>query len=241
MKVIAVANPKGGCGKTTICTNLASYFANWGYSVVVLDADSQSSAIDWALVRSRDLPRIIVIPTPTDQLLDRLQSAQKTSMAKSVVLLDMPAAFPVELELEIYPYIDVVLIPAIASPIDVRGMVRHVFNLYKHIFDDSKWPATGVIVNRAKANTHIYKTVVGGFLQKITFPIIGELRDTQNYPAAAQQGRGIVELPPRQVIKDLLQWKPIVEWLTGTLYPDAEFSWDVVVDNEGGRKKRASS
>jgi len=236
MKVIAVANPKGGCGKTTICTNLASIFAKWGYSVVVLDADSQSSAMDWALARSRDLPRITVIPAPIDQLLDRLQNAQKSSVANTVVLLDMPAAFPVEMELEIYPYIDAVLIPAIASPIDVRGMVRHVFNLYKHIFDDSKWPATGVIVNRAKVNTQIYKTVVGGFLQKITFPIISELRDTQNYPTAAHEGKGIVELPLRQAIKDLLQWKPIMEWLISTLYPEENFSWDVVVGKKEKRK-----
>jgi chromosome partitioning protein len=236
MKIIAVANPKGGCGKTTICTNLACFFVKGGYSVVILDADSQSSAIDWALSRSKDLPPITVIPAPIDQLLDRLQNAQKTSVPKTVVLVDMPAAFPVEMELEIYPYLDAVIIPAIASPIDVRGMVRHVFNLYKHIFDDSNWPATGVIVNRAKINTHIYKTVVGGFLQKITFPIIGELRDTQNYPSAAHLGKGIVELPVRQVIKDLLQWKPIVEWLTSTLYPEEEFAWDVVVGKDENKK-----
>lgn len=237
MKIVAVANPKGGCGKTTICTNLACFLVKWGYSVVILDVDSQSSALDWALVRSRNLTPITVIPAPTDQLLDRLQNAQKTSVPKTVVLVDMPAAFPVEMELEIYPYIDAVLIPAIASPIDVRGMVRHVFNLYKHIFDDTKWPATGVIVNRAKINTHIYKTVVGGFLQKITFPIVGELRDTQNYPTAAHLGKGIVELPVRQIIKDLLQWKPIVEWLTSTLFPEDEFSWDVV--GKGNRKQES--
>jgi chromosome partitioning protein len=236
MKVIAVANPKGGCGKTTVCTNLACFLVKWEYNVVILDVDSQSSALDWSLVRSQNLYPITVIPTPADQLLDRLQNAQKTSVPKTVVLLDLPAAFSVEMELEMYPYLDAVLIPAIASPIDIRGMVRHVYDLYKHVFDDDEWPATGVIVNRAKVNTQIHKTVVEGFLQRISFPIISELRDTQNYPTAAYGGKGIVELPLRRVIKDLLQWKPIMEWITATLYPEESFSWDVVVGEEGKRK-----
>ncbi len=238
MKVIAVSNPKGGCGKTTICTNLACFLAKWGYSVVLLDADSQSSALDWASVRSGALPRISVIATSPDQLPARLQNAQKTAVPRTVVLLDLPAAFPIDLELEIYPYLDAVLIPAIASPIDVRGMVRHVFDLYKHLFDGGKGPVTGVIVNRAKVRTRLYKTVLGGFLQRITFPLIGELRDTQNYPTAAHEGKGVAELPLRQVIKDLLQWKPIIEWLTGALYPEEVFSWSIVVGTETEGEKR---
>jgi chromosome partitioning protein len=226
MRVIAVSNPKGGCGKTTVCTNLACFFAKWGYSVVLLDADSQSSALDWSTVRSSDLLRITVISTSNDQLLDRLKNAQKTAVPKTLVLLDLPAAFPVDLELEIYPFLDAVLVPTIASPIDVRGMVRHVFDLYKHLFDRRKGPATGVIVNRAKVRTRLYKTVLGGFLERITFPLVGELRDTQNYPTAAYEGKGIVELPLRRVIKDLLQWKPILEWLTSNLYPEETFSWE---------------
>ncbi len=237
MKVIAVSNPKGGCGKTTVCTNLACFLIKWGYSVVLLDVDSQSSAWDWALVRSHDLPPVTVISTPADQLLERLQNAQKTQSPKTVVLLDMPAAFPVDLELEIYPHIDALLIPVIASPIDVRGMVRHVFNLYKHFSDDKKRPATGVIVNRAKVNTQTYKSIVSGFLKRITFPIIGELRDTQNYPSAAHAGEGIIELPVRQVIKDLLEWKLIMGWITDTLYPGEKFSWDAVIGKKIGTKR----
>ncbi len=232
MRVIAVSNPKGGSGKTTVCTNLACFFAKWGYSVVLLDADSQSSALDWAAARSSELPRITVIPTSMEQLLDRLQNAQKTAVPKTVVLLDLPAAFPVDMELQIYPFLDAVLVPTIASPIDVRGMVRHVFDLYKHLFESGKGPATGVIVNRAKVRTRLYKTVLGGFLKRITFPLIGELRDTQNYPTAAHEGKGVAELPTRLVIKDLLQWKPIIEWLTDALYPEETFAWSAVVGAE---------
>jgi chromosome partitioning protein len=47
MPIIAVANQKGGAGKTTTCVNLAGGFAAEGYSVLVVDADPQGSALNW--------------------------------------------------------------------------------------------------------------------------------------------------------------------------------------------------
>jgi chromosome partitioning protein len=228
MKVIAVSNPKGGSGKTTVTTNLACFFAKFGYSVLVLDCDSQSSAKDWASMRASDLPRVMVVATTAEQLLDRLQNARNTDAPKAVVLLDLPAAFPVELELALYPYIDAMLIPTNTSPIDIRAMVRHVFDLYKQFLDEQTTPAVGVIVNRAKPHTRLHQLVYSGFLQRIAFPLVGELRDTQNYPSASHEGKGVVELPLRQSIKDLLQWKPVLEWLSATIFQDDPFSWDFI-------------
>jgi chromosome partitioning protein len=231
VKIIAVCNPKGGCGKTTIITNLATFLCSWGYNVVILDADSQSSSIDWNHARQhQELTLIQVIATDQEKLIDRLQQAHSAHQARTIMLVDLPAAFPVELELSLHSLVDVMLYPFIASPIDVRAMVRHLFRLHKSNHRSDSRLKTAVIMNRALTNTMIYHSVLASFISKISFPLIGELRETQNYPKAAAEGKGLVELPIRQVIKDLLQWKPILEWLATELFPQQAISAFPTID-----------
>ena len=42
---IVIINPKGGCGKTTLATNLASYYANNGPAPAIMDCDRQGSTM----------------------------------------------------------------------------------------------------------------------------------------------------------------------------------------------------
>ncbi|MEO7774245.1 MAG: AAA family ATPase, partial [Steroidobacteraceae bacterium] len=58
MQRIVVLNPKGGSGKSTIATNLASYFAIRQENPVLMDFDSQGSSLRWVKKRGPDQPRI---------------------------------------------------------------------------------------------------------------------------------------------------------------------------------------
>ena len=54
MQRILVLNPKGGSGKTTIATNLASYFASQGDHPLLSDNDPQGSSTRWLKKRKPD-------------------------------------------------------------------------------------------------------------------------------------------------------------------------------------------
>ncbi|MGD8407575.1 MAG: AAA family ATPase, partial [Thiohalophilus sp.] len=58
MQRILVLNSKGGCGKTTIASNLASLYACYGFSTALMDYDPQGSSMRWHSQRPKDKPAI---------------------------------------------------------------------------------------------------------------------------------------------------------------------------------------
>ncbi len=87
--VIAVANQKGGCGKTTISMNVAGCLARGGYKVLLVDADPQASAMQWRNNREDSaLPfHVQSFPFPT---LHKELPAQIQQAGYDVVLIDCP-------------------------------------------------------------------------------------------------------------------------------------------------------
>lgn len=87
MKIIAMLNEKGGTGKSTLATNLATALHRRGLRVVLVDADPQGTARDWraASPEGADLPPVIAI--------DRYQmlASSLASVSTDVVVIDSPA------------------------------------------------------------------------------------------------------------------------------------------------------
>lgn len=87
--VLAVANQKGGCGKTTISMNVAGCLGRGGYRVLLIDADPQASAIQWRNNREESgLPfHVQAFPFPT---IHRELPPQWEQAGYDLVLIDCP-------------------------------------------------------------------------------------------------------------------------------------------------------
>ena len=83
MRSIMLLNAKGGCGKSTIVSNLASYYACEGNKVAIVDYDPQKSSLEWLAVRSEDDWEIDGI--------DGTDPKQSAPRGYDVVIYDVPA------------------------------------------------------------------------------------------------------------------------------------------------------
>jgi chromosome partitioning protein len=213
MKRIVVLNPKGGSGKTTIATNLASYFVGQGQGTVLIDHDRQGSAQNWWAKRPPSAPRIHLIPahertsTRTTRSF-RMRLPERTSR----VIVDTAAAITSIEMPELTREADRILVPVLPSDIDIHACSRCIRDLLlvaKVCRADNR---IGVIANRVRRNTVTYQALMR-FLGTLGIPIVASLSDSMSYVRAAELGLGVHELRSYLAQEDREQWVPLIEWL----------------------------
>lgn len=211
-KRILIANGKGGSGKTTVATNLASYFAHRNDKVALIDHDPQGSSTHWLQARSNKLPDIYSIPAYRKGDTHSTRSFQLRAPSDSThIIIDTPAGTSGYELADHLKHCDVILIPVVPSAIDIRaatGFIKDV--LLSPGFRRQPKPIA-VIANRVKRNTLGY-TKLEIFLNSLNIPFITSLRDTQHYIRAAEYGMGIFDFT-QPLEKDLKEWQPLLDWL----------------------------
>lgn len=198
-----VLNPKGGCGKSTLSTNLASYYANQGKAVMLADFDPQQSAMEWLGVREEKYPAITGA-NASDGL--------RVPKSVEVLIMDVPAGIRGRDLSNAMRRAQTIVIPVLPSPIDIRAAAHFIRDLLTSGKVSRKEVKLAVVANRVKENTNIFHTLER-FLDRLSIPFITSLRDTQNYIKAADRGVGIFEMGPAMVARDLEQWQPLLKWL----------------------------
>jgi len=207
MRRIMVVNPKGGSGKTTIATNLASFYACWGIRVALLDFDPQGSSLGWLKVRPADRPEI--------HGLAAWRGEKHPPPETDYAIMDLPSGVYGDGLADFIARADTLIVPVLPSPIDIRATGKFFYELFNHPDIADRPIQMGVIANRVRENTRIYQTLASS-LESLSIPYLAHLRDTQNYIHAAERGLGIFELRPRQALRDLAQWQPIIRWVSTT-------------------------
>jgi chromosome partitioning protein len=205
MRHVMVLNAKGGCGKTTLATNVAVFFARDGLEVCIADYDPQRSSLDWLAERPADLPAIKGVPAFEEGLRGVPRSTE-------VLVIDAPArVHGTELN-ELVRRAETILVPVLPSTIDMKACA-HFMNELQEIGKVSRKQARlGVVANRVREHTLIFEEL-DAYLNKLKVPYLASLREAQNYVRAYARGMGVLELPEYLAWPDWKQWEPIADWL----------------------------
>jgi chromosome partitioning protein len=205
MRHVMVLNAKGGCGKSTLATNVAVYFAREGHEVCIADYDPQRTSLDWLGARPDDLPKIAGVPAFEDGLRNVPRSTE-------ILVIDAPArVHGTELN-ELVRRAETILVPVLPSTIDIKACGHFMTELLELGKVSRKQARLAVIANRVREYTLIFEEL-DQYLTKLKVPYLASLREAQNYVRAYARGMGVLELPEYLAWPDWKQWEPIMEWL----------------------------
>lgn len=109
MRHVMVMNSKGGCGKSTLATNIATWFATEGRKVALADYDPQRTSLDWLAMRPEDLPKITGVAAYDD-------GVRGVPRDTEVLVIDAPARTHGSEMNELVRRAETILVPVMPSP-----------------------------------------------------------------------------------------------------------------------------
>ena len=206
MRHIMVLNAKGGCGKSTLATNIASYFAaELGNKVALVDYDPQASSLDWVARRPAGRPEITGVAGFEDGFRHLPRSAD-------IAVIDAPARSHGTELTDLVKHAETIVVPVLPSSIDMQAVKKFLEELKEVPKVQQKGAKIAVVANRVRENTLIFEEL-DEYLTKLRIPYVGALREAQNYIRAYTRGLGIYELPEYLAWPDWEQWEPLAQWL----------------------------
>jgi chromosome partitioning protein len=205
MRHIMVLNAKGGCGKSTLATNIASYFATEGAAVALADYDPQRSSLDWLDRRPENRAAIAGVAGFESGL-------RRVPRNADIVVIDAPARSHGKELLDLVKHAETILVPVLPSTIDMQATSTFLKELQAIAKIERKGAKVGAVANRVRDNTLIFDDL-DEYLTKARVPYIAALREAQNYVRAYTRGLGIFELPEYLAWPDWEEWKPLTSWL----------------------------
>jgi chromosome partitioning protein len=206
MPVVVIANPKGGVGKTTLATHVAGYYASRGHAVMLGDADRQQSSKLWLGLRPPPARPIATWDVNADLIV-------KPPRGTTHVVLDTPGGLHGWRFRDVIKLADKVIVPLQPSVFDIfatRSFLDELDELAEHRHAGKL--QVGIVGMRVDSRT-IAADKLREFVDGLGLPVLGHVRDTQNYIHLAARGLTLFDVTPGRVEKDLEQWQAICQWL----------------------------
>jgi len=214
MKTILVINSKGGSGKTTLTTNLASYFVNQGHKTAILDYDPQGSSLQWLKVRPAQQPSIHGANAAPSKKASHLRSIAMAIPADTESLvIDAPAGVEGLLLQEMVHKADFILIPVAPSAIDIHATADFIKQLLLVGGIRQRNIKTAIVANRVRNTMPVYEPLER-FLETLKIPFLTKLSDADNYIFAAEKGLGVDEMDEYNTEQEQDELQPVFDWLS---------------------------
>ena len=188
MPVIAIVNQKGGTGKTTLSTNLAWALAA-NSPVLLLDADAQGSAQDWADSQSQPLPNLTVKGAEPSRLLQEVRSLAPDYVW---VIIDGPPGIT-KTSADAVRAADLVLIPAKASPFDVWAAADIVEAVKARQKTTKGVPKAAFVITMTRPRTRLGRQIDAALAEYGLPTLQARTTERVSYPQAAIEGTSVLE------------------------------------------------
>ncbi len=227
MNTTLVINSKGGSGKTTITTNLASYFATRDIPTTVMDYDPQGSSLHWLRVRTQPGGRIYGA-NAAPQKGGRIRSVEMHVPADTQqLIIDAPAGVSGLLLQEMLSRADCIIIPVAPSSIDIHATANFIRDLLLVGRIRTRCIQLAVVANRVRSSMPVYQPLER-FLNSLGLPFLTRISDSDVHVKAAEAGIGIFEMPPSTAAAECAEFMPIVEWVGSQRGPGASGDGKVI-------------
>ncbi len=198
---VLVTNIKGGCGKTTIATNLAAAFAAGGFATGLAEVDRQRSSLSWLKLRASHHRPI--------QGLDWRRDIGDIPDTIRRLVIDAPANLRMRHVDDLIREADLVVVPVLASVFDESSTERFLTKLdeLKPIRKGRKTVA--LVANRLRPRSKATQRLET-FLERLGQPIAARLSDRAIYGELAVQGQSIFDVEGHLVRPVREEWRPLL-------------------------------
>jgi chromosome partitioning protein len=212
MQRIVVANPKGGCGKSTLTASLAAFFAANGRRVAVLDCDPQRSIIRWGARRAADLAPVTTVPQTHPGLGLKSGWLLRVPAGTECLIADTPAAIQGHELAPLLRTADVLLIPVMPSSMDL-GATQAFVDLLARLREVREGALrVGLVGMRVRGRSRAAREFDAA-VSAMGYPCVARIRDSMHYVNLIGEGRaldddhGLLETDLRG------DWLPLLRWL----------------------------